>query len=112
LFDGTTWIEELIALPHPWSSSFSSACLQTLQQKAAELAKDSSYHNYYYQATQLMDTIATALPPDCFDIALAEWAFSTDAKENNWYVKYWNDQVNNLKTLLRIRKNILKEIAR
>jgi hypothetical protein len=103
-------MEELMALPQPWSSSFSSTCLQTLQQKAAELANNNNNHSYYYNAEELMATIATALPPSCFDLALAEWAFATDAQENNWYVRYWNDQVNNLKTLLRIRKNILKEI--
>jgi hypothetical protein len=110
LFAGTAWMEELMALPQPWSSSFSSTCLQTLQQKAAELANNNNNHSYYYNAEELMATIATALPPSCFDLALAEWAFSTDVQENNWYVRYWNDQVNNLKTLLRIRKNILKEI--
>lgn len=110
LFLGTAWVEELIALPQPWSSSFSSACLRTLQQKAAELAHDNNNYSYYYKAEELIDTIATALPPDCFDIALAEWAFATDPQENNWYARYWNDQIDNLKTLLGIRKNILKEI--
>ncbi len=110
MFVTTIWVEELAALPRPWSSSFSRACLATLQERLADLTNDHNYQSYYYQATQLMDTLATALPPDCFDIALAEWAFSTDAKENNWYVKYWNDQINNLQSLLRIRKNIQKEI--
>jgi hypothetical protein len=111
MFAGTVWIEELIALPPPWSSSFSRSCLQTLQQNAVELAKNNNNYTYYYKAAELMNTIATALPPDCFDIALAEWTFSTDSKDNNWYAKYWNDQVNNLKTLLRLRTKIQKEIA-
>ena len=110
LFKGTAWMEELIALPRPWSSSFSRACLQTLQQKAAELVQDNNNYSYYYKAEELMDTLATALPPDCFDLALAEWEFPADQKQQNWYVKHWNDQLDNLKTLLRIRKNILKEI--
>jgi hypothetical protein len=111
LFAGISWIEELIVLPHPWSSSFSRACLQALQQKTAEFA-----NTYYYKAAELMHTIAVALPPDCFDLALADWAFPadldkvTDPRENNWYAKYWSDQVDTLKSLLRTRKNIQKEI--
>jgi hypothetical protein len=111
MFDGTVWIEELLALPLPWSSSFSQACLQKLQQSAAELAKNNNNYTYYYKAAELVNTIATALPPDCFDIALAEWNFYTDPKDNNWYAKYWSDQISNLKTLLRLRQKIQKEIA-
>ena len=110
LFVVATWVDELAALPRPWSSSFSRACLETLQERAADLTNDHSYQSYYYQATELVDTLATALPPDCFDIALAEWTFSTDPKDKNWYITYWRDQVNNLKSLLHARKNIQKEI--
>jgi hypothetical protein len=110
LLVASTWVEELTALPQPWSTSFSRACLEMLQQRTADLANDHTYQSYYYKAEELVDTLATALPPDCFDIALAEWAFLTDPKENSWYARYWNDQIDNLKTLLRIRKNILKEI--
>jgi hypothetical protein len=111
LFDGTSWIEELVVLPRPWSSSFSRACLQKLQQNAAELAKTSSNdYTYYYKSTDLINAIATALPPDCFDIALAEWTFSTNPKDNNWYVQHWAGQISNLQTLLRLRQKIHKEI--
>ncbi len=111
LFTGTSWIEELIVLPHPWSSSFSRACLQALQQRTAEFA-----NTYYYKAAELMHTIAVALPPDCFDLALADWAFAadldkvTDPRDNNWYAKFWSDQVDTLRSLLHTRKNMQKEI--
>jgi Family of unknown function (DUF5691) len=110
LFVGTIWIEELIALPRPWSSSFSRACLETLQQRASELANNSNNYSNYHTATALINTIATALPPDCFEAAITEWTFSTDPEDKNWYVKFWVDQVNNLKTLLRLRKKMLREI--
>ena len=73
---------------------------------------DNNRYHYQEMAPTLVDTIAIALPSDCFDIALAEWMFPTDSKDsNNWYVKYWVDQINNLKMLLPLRKKILKEIV-
>lgn len=113
LFVGTSWIEELVALPRPWSSAFSSTFLETLQQRATELISDQHNYSNYHTSTALINAIATALPSDCFDAVIAmEWVFSTDAKDSkNWHVKYWIDQISNLKTLLRLRKKILKEIV-
>jgi hypothetical protein len=111
LLNETVWIEELLVLPRPWSSSFSRAFLQKLQPNASELAKNSNNdYTYYYKSTDLINAIATALPPDCFDIALAEWTFSTNPKDNNWYVQHWTGQISNLQTLLRLRQKIQKEI--
>jgi hypothetical protein len=114
LFVGTIWIEELIALPRPWSSSFSKICLETLQQRALELANSPDNYRIYLASFPLIHTIVTAIPLDCFDLAFAAWTFPSepaDTKNSNaWSIKYWMDQENDLKTLLRLRKKILKEI--
>jgi hypothetical protein len=113
---GADWLDDLEILPRPWSSAFSKECVKILQENAALLAKNNDY-TYYYKATQLLNMLVTALPSDCFEIAVTGWNFVTQtetgkkAKQNDWLVNHWNEQIKTLETLLQRRTELTKEIV-
>jgi hypothetical protein len=57
---------------------------------------------------QTVITIATAIPPACFDAALAPWDIPDS--DENWHIRNWRQHLHNLTELVSIRKSLLEEL--
>jgi hypothetical protein len=97
----------LNALPRPWSTEFGEICLQKLRGYIESHKKQKN--SYYYYQTALIDSIAVALPPACFEQAFQlEDLREEDSKD--WAINRLNERLSNFIETLKIRKRILEEI--
>ncbi len=98
------WHFALETLPSPWSVPFGHACLEEFRTRFLAL-DDTTYPSHQWQTT--LETAAMALPPACFDAALATWQFP---ESKTWQIQQWKQQLKNFTALIRMRKRIIEEI--
>jgi len=98
------WYRVLEALPIPWSKEFGDACLEAFRTQFLAL-DDQTYPSSQWQLT--LAATVLALPPTCFDAALAPWEFP---QKSTWQIQQWKQQLKNFIALIRKRKRIIEEI--
>ena len=98
------WALVIEALPTPWSTDFGDDCLDALRSYIFGL-DDKSYPGGSWQMA--FTRIALALPPACFEAALAPWQFP---EHTTWQMQQWKNQLKTFTALVRKRQHIIEEI--
>ncbi len=98
------WTLLLEALPTPWSQDFGAACLEALRKHVFAL-DGKTYPTEKWQT--VFTTVVHALPPSCFETALAAWEFP---EHSTWQLQQWKNQVKTFTALIRKRQQIMGEI--
>ncbi len=98
------WILVLAVLPTPWSKEFGDACLEALRKYVIGL-DGQSYPTGQWQMA--LTTIALALPPTCFEAALAPWQFPENTA---WQIQQWKKQLKIFTAFVRKRQHIVEVI--
>src|SRR6266487_44823 len=101
---GEHWHSALTTLPRPWSTAFGDACLEEFRARFLAL-DDHTYPSHHWQET--LTATALALPPPCFEAALARWQFP---ESTTWQIQQWKQQLKKFTASIRIRKRIIEEI--
>lgn len=99
-----TFAEALSVLPTPWSAAFGQAFLSALRSFIETLSPAATDVS---QWDSVLSDAAFALPPACFEIALAP----TEVPESpQWRIRYLRNQLADFADTIRLRQQLFEEI--
>jgi hypothetical protein len=106
-----SWQNLIGNLPKPWSTTFSNLFLQKFGAHLPK-EKENETHIYSYQTPWYHTLIeaATAIPPECFSIALEICQPLTIKGMHIYEQRTWNNQLEQFRDIIKMRQQIREEL--
>jgi hypothetical protein len=96
------WFQALEHLPRPWSPTVSRAYLDHVRRRAKRAAQVANVE------LQSLALAARAMPPECFEEAVQEWAIP---EGDDYLLQCWRREVDRFTEVVRLRQRLTQEIG-